>query len=79
MTVVSGVRVTPQHDSALLSRMRDYLVPRLPHSVMQIIIYIGRAWYLFSREHDVIENERPEFLEQKGNIVQPTMRSILCV
>jgi len=24
----------------------------------------GRAWYLFSREHDKIE----EFLEQKGNV-----------
>ena len=28
----------------------------------------GRAWYLFSHEHDVIKI-RPEFLEQKGNIL----------
>ena len=26
-------------------------------------VYAGRAWYLFSCEHDVIA----EFLEQKGN------------
>ena len=31
-------------------------------------VYVGRAWYLFSREHDVIKIG-PEFLEQKGNVV----------
>ena len=44
-------------------------------------VYTGRAWYLFSHEHDVIEIG-PEFLEQKGNvlsIVQPNMRSTLSV
>ena len=41
--------------------------------------YAWRAWYLFSRDHDVIEIG-PEFLEQKGNvlhIIQPTLRSML--
>ena len=44
-------------------------------------VYMGRAWYLLSREHDVIEIG-PEFSEQKGNvlrIVQPTMRPTLGV
>ena len=44
-------------------------------------VHAWRAWYFFSREHDVIEIG-PEFLEQKGNvlrIVQPTMRSTLGV
>lgn len=38
-------------------------------------VYARRVWYLFSRDHDVIEIG-PEFLEQTGNVlcvVQPTM------
>ena len=41
----------------------------------------GRAWYLFSRDHDVIKIG-PEFLEQKGNVlcvIQPALRSTLGV
>ena len=44
-------------------------------------MYAGRAWYLFSRDHDVIKIG-PEFLEQKGNVlcvVHPTMHSTLRV
>ena len=44
-------------------------------------MYVGRAWYLFSCDHDIIKI-RPEFLQQKGNIfhvVQPTMHSTLSV
>ena len=40
-----------------------------------------RAWYIFSRDHDVIKIG-PEFLEQKGNVlrvIQPTLRSTLSV
>ena len=29
--------------------------------------YTGRAWYLFSCEHDIIK-KGSEFLEQKGNV-----------
>ena len=42
---------------------------------------MGRAWYLFSCDHDIIKI-RPEFLQQKDNIfhvVQPTMHSTLGV
>ena len=41
----------------------------------------GEPWYLFLREHDIIEIG-PEFLEQKGNVlhvVKLTMRSTLSV
>ena len=44
-------------------------------------VYAGRAWYLFSRDHDVIETG-PQFLEQKGSVShidQPTIRSTLGV
>ena len=44
-------------------------------------MYVGRVWYLFSHDHDVIKIG-PEFLEQKGNIlllVQPTMFSVCSV
>ena len=40
-----------------------------------------RAWYIFSRDHDVIKIG-PEFLEQKGNVlrvIQPALRSTLGV
>ena len=40
---------------------------------------IGRAWYVFSREHDIMEKDQ-SFLEQKGSIlhiVQPTLHSML--
>ena len=53
-------------------------VPRLPG--MQNV-HAWRAWYLFSRDHDVIEI-RSEFLEQKGSIlriIQPTLCSKLDV
>ena len=30
---------------------------------------MGRPWYLFSPEHDVINKKRPEVLEQKLNIL----------
>ena len=42
-------------------------------------VYAGRAWYLFSCEHDIVKIG-PEFLEQKGNVlcvVQPNIRSTL--
>ena len=44
-------------------------------------MYMGKVWYLLSRDHDVIKIEA-EFLEQKGNVlhvVQPTMCSTLSV
>ena len=31
-------------------------------------VYVGRAWYLFSCDHDVIKI-RPEILEQKGKVL----------
>ena len=31
-------------------------------------VHTWRAWYLFSRDHDIIEIG-PEFLEQKGNVL----------
>ena len=37
-------------------------------------VYAGRAWYLFSRDHDVIKIG-PEFLEQKG-IGQPCVQRL---
>ena len=39
----------------------------------------SRAWYIFSRDHDIIKIG-PEFLEQKGNVlrvIQPALRSTL--
>ena len=42
------------------------LVSRLSHSGTGDV-YMGRAWYLFSCNHDVIKIG-PKFLEQKGNI-----------
>ena len=59
----------------------DVAWPRFQASPEQKHVYVGRAQYLFSCEHDVIEI-RPEFLEQKGNVfcvVQPTMHSTLGV
>ena len=53
--------------------------PHFQASPARECVYMGRAWYLLSREHDVIEIG-PEFSEQKGNvlrIVQPTMRPTL--
>ena len=46
------------------------LIPRPPPAPLPEREYVntGRAWYLFSHEHDVIKI-RPEFLEQKGNIL----------
>ena len=40
-----------------------------------------RAWYIFSRDHDVIKIG-PEFSEQKANVlrvIQPALRSTLGV
>ena len=54
------------------------LVPRLSGTR---IIHAWRAWYIFSRDHDVIKIG-PEFLEKKGNvlcIIQPALRSTLGV
>ena len=54
------------------------LVPRL--SGMRTV-HTWRAWYIFSRDHDVIEIG-PEFLEQKVNVlrvIQPTWHSMLGV
>ena len=54
------------------------LVPRLSGTR---IVHAWRAWYIFSRDHDVTKLG-PEFLEQKGNlllIIQPTLRSTLGV
>ena len=31
-------------------------------------VYVGRAWYLFSYEHDIVKIG-PGFLEQKGNVL----------
>ena len=45
------------------------------------IVHAWKAWYLSSRNHDVIKIGR-EFLEQKGNflrIIQPTLHSTLGV
>ena len=45
------------------------------------IVHVWTAWYLSSRNHDVIKIG-PEFLEQKGNflrIIQPTLHSKLGV
>ena len=44
-------------------------------------VHAWRAWYPFSRDHDVIKIG-PEYLEQKGNVlrvIQPTLRSMLGV
>ena len=42
-------------------------------------VYAGRAWYLFSREHNVFKKE-PEFLERQHlHVVQPTMCPMLSV
>ena len=52
------------------------LFPDFP-ALEQECAYAGRAWYLFSQEHDTIE-EGPEFLQQKGNflhVVQLTIHS----
>ena len=52
-----------------------------PGSPGMQIVYLWRAWYLFSRDHDVIEIG-PEFLEQKGNVlhvIQSTLRLTLSV
>ena len=54
------------------------LVPRLSGTRN---VHAWRAWYIFSRDHDVIKIE-PEFLEQKGNIlcvIQPALHSTLGV
>ena len=64
--------------SGQLSHFLGYhkLVPRFFRNAN---VYVGRAWYLFSRDHDKIG---PKFLEQKSNvfcIVQPTMCSMLGV
>ena len=57
------------------------LVPR-PRPAFRRLQYgkVGRAWYLFSREHDVITKLR-KFAELTGCIsrFQPTMRSTLSV
>ena len=47
------------------------LVPRLLRNA-------GRAWYLFSCEHDVI-GIRPEVLEQKANVCVVHVFNALCV
>ena len=44
-------------------------------------VHAWRAWYIFSRDHDIIKIE-PEILEQKGNIlrvIQLALRSMLGV
>ena len=54
------------------------LVPRLSGTQNR---HAWRAWYIFSRDQDVIKIG-PEFLEQKGNvlhIIQPALRSTLGV
>ena len=54
------------------------LVPRLSGTRN---IHAWRAWYIFSRDHDVIKIG-PEFLEQKGNVlrvIQPALCSTLGV
>ena len=54
------------------------LVPRLSGTRN---VHAWRAWYIFSRDHDVIKIG-PEILEQKGNVlrvIQPTLRSTLGV
>ena len=68
----------------------QYLWLELPNSVQSSLIprllgtqnvHVWRAWYLFSRDHDVIKI-RPEFLEQKGDVlpvIQPTLHSTLSV
>ena len=55
------------------------ILPNLHVGVPRLERKHVRAWYLFSRDHDVIKTG-PELLEQKGNafrVVQPTMRSTL--
>ena len=45
------------------------------------IVHAWRAWYIFSRDHDVTKLG-PGFLEQKGNlllVIQSTLRSTLGV
>ena len=54
------------------------LIPRLSGTRN---VHAWRAWYIFSRDHDVIKIG-PEILEQKGNVlrvIQPTLRSMLGV
>ena len=47
------------------------LVPRLPRTRICIRVRgIGRAWYVFSHNHDVIEiKHRREFSEHKGSVL----------
>ena len=51
------------------------LIPRLLGTQS---VHVWRAWYPFSRDHDVVVIG-PEFLEQKGNVIQQTLRSMLSV
>ena len=56
-------------------------VASFPGSPGMRIIHAWRAWYIFSRDHDVIKIG-PEFLEQKGNllhVIQLTLHSTLGV
>ena len=58
--------------------MDPSLIPRLSGTRN---VHALRAWYIFSRDHDIIKIG-PEFLEQKGNVlrvIQPTLRSTLGV
>ena len=51
------------------------LVPRL---LGMQSVHVWRARYPFSCDHDVVVIG-PEFLEQKGNVIQQTLRSMLSV
>ena len=53
--------------------MQSSLVPRLPGMRN---VHVWRAWYLFSRDHDIIKIG-PKLLEQKGNILH-VIQSTLC-
>ena len=68
--------------SSVAAIAKTSLVPR-PRPAFRCLQYrkVWRAWYLFSREHDVI-GKWQKFSEQTGcisSIVQPTTRSTLGV
>ena len=70
-----GNEVISEPGNHLVLRLGISLVPRLSGTRN---VHAWRAWYIFSRDHDV----GPEILEQKGNVlhvIQPALRSTLGV
>ena len=51
-------------------RVHTILVPRLPTQVLTLPVQkSGRAWYIISHEHDVIDKWQKKIAKQKGGIL----------